>query len=73
MLFILSSDNFNLSSSYLSDIYELLLKKYSLNPDFCIFYDDKQKNVDTANELGIKGVKFTDDTVKEIKKLPKIK
>lgn len=55
------------------DIYELLLKKYSLNPDFCIFYDDKQKNVDTANELGIKGVKFTEDTVKEIKKLPKIK
>ncbi len=33
--------------------YEALLEKYQLEPDRCVFIDDLQTNLDTAQELGI--------------------
>lgn len=35
------------------EIYELLLERYNLNPDETMFIDDRQENVDMAEELGI--------------------
>ena len=39
-------------------IYELIVDRYNLNKDETLFFDDKQRNVDAANEFGIKGVLF---------------
>ena len=39
-------------------IYELLIKKYDLNPETCIYIDDKQTNVDVATNLGMKGMVY---------------
>ena len=38
-------------------IYKELLNKYNLNPDECIFLDDREANVDTSCNLGIHGEK----------------
>ena len=35
-------------------IYETLLNRFSLNPEECIFFDDRKENTETAKELGIK-------------------
>ena len=40
------------------DIYELLIKKYNLNKEECIFFDDKEINVESANEYGINSYIF---------------
>lgn len=45
-------------------IFELILDRFNLNKEETMFFDDKQKNVDTANELGIKGILFK--TIKDI-------
>ena len=45
-------------------IYELIINRYNLNKDETMFLDDKQKNIDAANEFGIKGVLFK--TIKDI-------
>ena len=39
-------------------IYELIVERYNLNKEETIFFDDKQKNIDAANEFGIKGILF---------------
>lgn len=41
-----------------ADIYEYLLKEYDLNPEECVFIDDRQENVDTAISVGIHGIVF---------------
>lgn len=45
-------------------IYELIVNKYNLKKEETLFFDDKQKNIDAANEFGIKGVLFK--TVEDI-------
>lgn len=40
-------------------IYDLLFSKYSLKPNECIFIDDKLRNVEKANELGMRGILYT--------------
>ena len=40
------------------EIYHLTLERIGLSPEQCIFIDDMQVNVDTANELGLHGVRF---------------
>ncbi|MFA6940538.1 MAG: HAD family phosphatase [Clostridiaceae bacterium] len=42
------------------EIYELLLNKYSLEPEECVFIDDFDKNIEAARELGIHGICFKD-------------
>ena len=41
-------------------IYHLVLEKHDLQTSDVIFIDDTQKNVDAANLLGIKSIKFDD-------------
>ena len=40
------------------DIYELIIKRYDLTPDKCVFIDDTEKNVIGAIKAGIKGIHF---------------
>lgn len=42
-------------------IYELLLKRYSIDPSKAIFFDDRGENIASAKELGIHGIVFTPD------------
>ena len=42
------------------EIYRILLDKYDLDPDECIFFDDMPENVAAAEKEGIKSVLFTD-------------
>jgi epoxide hydrolase-like predicted phosphatase len=39
-------------------IYEIALDKLKCDPDECIFIDDKKRNTDAAEKLGIKGIVF---------------
>ncbi len=46
------------------EIYEALFEKYSLNPNECIFFDDRQENVDAGRKCGMEGrVIYTEDTI----------
>jgi putative hydrolase of the HAD superfamily len=51
-------------------IYELIVTRYNLNKEETMFFDDRQRNVDAANEVGIKGVIFRtiDDIENNLKK-----
>lgn len=42
------------------EIYDILLKKYNINPKKAIFFDDKEENIKAANKLGLNGVVFYD-------------
>ncbi len=47
-------------------IYELLLQKYGLQAEECVFIDDKAENVEGAKQAGYKGIVFTSyEAVKE--------
>lgn len=39
-------------------IYKLLLNRFSLIPDECLFIDDMQINIDGAENVGIHGHRF---------------
>lgn len=39
-------------------IYEILIKKYQLTPSETIFIDDKEKNVEVANNMGMIGIQY---------------
>ncbi len=43
------------------EIYRTLLKRYQIDPHESVFYDDRPENVETAIQLGIKGVVFHKD------------
>ena len=43
-------------------IYQILLKKYQLDPGRCLFIDDSQANVDQARKEGMSAFLFTDYT-----------
>lgn len=42
-----------------AEIYECLMDTYGLNPEECIFIDDRKVNVDAALALGMQGIVFT--------------
>lgn len=44
------------------EIYRHLFKTFSLNPEECLFLDDKEKNVQAAQTLGMDAIVFTGDT-----------
>jgi 2-haloacid dehalogenase len=46
-------------------IYQILLERYQLRPEECVFIDDRQENLDTAQRLGIKTVLFR--TVEQVR------
>lgn len=39
------------------EIYNALFEKYDLNPEECLFFDDRQDNVDGSEAMGMKGLK----------------
>jgi haloacid dehalogenase superfamily, subfamily IA, variant 3 with third motif having DD or ED/haloacid dehalogenase superfamily, subfamily IA, variant 1 with third motif having Dx(3-4)D or Dx(3-4)E len=58
-----SIDNYVVSSSVKlakpePAIYQLLLSKYNLNPEECVFIDDRKDNVDAAKALGMSGIVY---------------
>jgi putative hydrolase of the HAD superfamily len=52
-------------------IYDLLIKRYSLDPGRCVFLDDREENISMAESLGIHGIVFRDRTsaLAELEKL----
>ena len=46
------------------EIFEYLLNAYSLNPEECLFVDDRQGNLDGANAVGMEGYLFDGDAEK---------
>lgn len=53
------------------EIYELLIERYGLIPEECVFIDDKQENIDGAKLMGMHGIVFTTKSTveNELKKL----
>tara|TARA_Y100000310_G_C20464904_1_gene707141 strand:- start:290 stop:895 length:606 start_codon:yes stop_codon:yes gene_type:complete len=53
------------------EIYKLTLNKINCKPEETVFIDDSQANIDAANKLGIKGIKFTtyENLIKDLKEL----
>lgn len=47
------------------EIYLKLVDKLSCKPEDIIFVDDKEKNVESAKKLGIKGVVYNKETIKK--------
>ncbi len=52
-------------------IYELLIKRYGLIPENCVFIDDREENIETARSLGMHGIVFT-EREEVLKKLEEI-
>ncbi len=52
-------------------VYRLLLDRYNLNPEECLFIDDDKsgENYETANRIGIKGRKIIPNQAEDVKKL----
>ena len=53
------------------EIYNLLMSRYQLNPQECVFLDDLKDNIKTAKELGMHTVLFTtkEEAQDELRKL----
>ena len=53
------------------ECYEILLNKYSLVPEECLFIDDdpSEQNYKTANKIGIKGRRIIPNQSEDVKKL----
>lgn len=51
------------------EIYELLLKRFKLSPQECVFLDDTEKNLEAAREFGIHTILYQnrEQAVKELK------
>lgn len=47
-------------------IYEVMLKRYNLNPEESVFIDDNSNNIQAANELGFKAILF--DHIENVQK-----
>lgn len=56
------------------EIYQYLLRKFSLIPGNCVFLDDTPANVEAAKEAGIHGIHFTgyEDAVAKLKELERV-
>ena len=52
-------------------VYRLLLNRYNLNVEECLFIDDDDsgKNYETANKIGIKGRRIMPNQAEDVKKL----
>ena len=41
------------------EIYTALFEKYGLKPEECVFFDDREENIEAAGKLGMHGIVFT--------------
>jgi 2-haloacid dehalogenase len=48
------------------EIYQILLERYQLTPEECVFIDDRQENLDTAAQIGIETILF--QTAQQVRK-----
>ncbi|MBQ1534230.1 MAG: HAD-IA family hydrolase, partial [Erysipelotrichaceae bacterium] len=48
-------------------IYEILLNRYRLNPEECLFIDDMEENILTAERLGM-GIYLFDGNVERLRR-----
>ena len=57
------------------EIYNLLMSRYQLNPQECVFLDDLKDNIKTAKELGMHTILFTtkEEAQDELRKLNVLK
>jgi putative hydrolase of the HAD superfamily len=39
-------------------IYQILLDRYGLKAEECVFIDDRQSNIDAGEKVGIRGILF---------------
>ena len=46
------------------EIYEYILKKFSLKAEDCVFIDDNKNNIEGCEKVGIKGYLFDQDVEK---------
>lgn len=55
------------------EIYQTLLSRYDLKADECVFIDDTEDNVRSAEKLGFAGIVFTgyEDTVERLDEILK--
>lgn len=53
-------------------IYEMLLNRYGLKAEECIFFDDKENNIKAAREVGIYGIKWNPGMDKDVIKYAKM-
>lgn len=53
------------------EIYQLLIDRYGLTPEECVFLDDTQRNLDAAEEFGIHTIHFENQAqaIEELRKL----
>ena len=53
------------------EIYQLLIDRYGLVPEECVFLDDTQRNLDAAEKFGIHTIRFQNQAqaIEELKKL----
>lgn len=53
------------------EIYQLLFDTYQLNPEECVFFDDRRDNIEGANKAGMHGIVFKgyEEAVEELNKL----
>lgn len=52
-----------------AEIYRILLERYNLNADECLFADDREANIEGAKAVGMEGIVFqnTDQFIEELK------
>lgn len=52
------------------EIYRMLIKRYDLVPEECVFLDDREENILTAKMLGMNGIVYTgcENALKELEK-----
>ncbi len=55
------------------EIFDILLKRYHVDPERAVFIDDNKTNVEGAKDVGIRGLHFTgsDRLLEELRKLDK--
>ena len=53
------------------EIYRLLLERYQIKAEECVFLDDRQVNIDAAVRLGMQGILFTgyEDASRKLEKI----
>ena len=53
------------------EIYQYLLDKYDLKAEDCLFFDDREDNVEAARKLGFSGIVVTgeEQLLEELQKL----
>lgn len=49
--------------------FQLILKENSLKPEECLYFDDSEKNIEVAKELGIQAQIFNDESVALLSRL----